>query len=99
MLDKNEKKITYEYIPGVITIGGEAQPQDIDTSGIKVSIDNASANPGDTITLYARFHNLQNTNTELIAINFFLEYDNSIMNVTSIKACGAFSSSGSFIAN
>ncbi|MBE6853617.1 MAG: hypothetical protein E7505_09145 [Ruminococcus sp.] len=94
--DKADLKV--EFDPAIISVGGTAQPDKTDASGILFSMTNASANPGDTVTLYGNIHNLKSTNNEIAGFTVFMHYDSSVMTIEKIEAT-ELTSGGDFISN
>jgi hypothetical protein len=88
--DTNGEAVPFTVQNGTITVGSakSVTEQGAAASGVNYRIDNATAQPGDTVTLTVYIDN----NSGMAITKVELKYDNNALEVQSLKSTGDFSS-------
>jgi hypothetical protein len=88
LYDTNGDAVPFTVQNGTITVGAtkSVTEQGAASSGVSYRIDNATAQPGDTVTLTVYLDN----NTGIAITKVELKYDNKALEVQDVKSTGAF---------
>lgn len=93
-VDNDSNSLNAEYSDAVIAVNGTAPENTISSDGVVFWLSNASAAPGETITIYGSISNMK---TNLAAFNTYLAYDPSIFTIESITAGELIKGNGDFM--
>ena len=95
LCDNKGVDVAANYYSGVIAVGADKAPEASgEHEGLSLSLSNACAKPGDTVTLYGT---ISNNTMGIAAFNTYIKYDSNSFTLQQITAGSLIAGNGEFI--
>ena len=95
LCDNKGADVAANYYSGVIAVGSDDVPEDTtEHDGLSLSLSNAAAKPGDTVTIYGT---IANNTMGIAAFNTYIKYDSNSFTLQKITAGSLIAGNGEFL--